>query len=60
MAPSAAEQQFISDKESEWIDSSFGSIDLLAFPNFQAQPAAESHDERFAVAPFEIENHADN
>lgn len=48
MALSAAEQQFIIDKESEWIDSRFGSIDLSAFPNFQAQPPAESHDERFA------------
>jgi hypothetical protein len=38
MALSAAEQQFIIDKESEWIDSSFGSIDLSAFPNLQARP----------------------
>ena len=48
MAQSAAEQQFIIDKASEWIDSSFRSIDLSAFPNLQARPPAESHDERFA------------
>jgi hypothetical protein len=44
MALSAAGQQFIIDQESEWIDSSLGSIDLSAFPNLQAQPNTESHD----------------
>jgi hypothetical protein len=45
MALSAAEQQFIIDKEREWIDLSFGSIDLSAFSDPQARPPAESHDD---------------
>jgi hypothetical protein len=57
MALSAAEQQFIIDKASEWLDSSFRSIDLSASPNVQARPPAELHDERFAKSgPMPTDN----
>lgn len=48
MALTEQDRQRIIEQESAWTDAAFGGIDLSGFPNLQAPPPPEPHDDRFA------------
>jgi hypothetical protein len=48
MALTEQDRQRIIEQESAWTDAAFGGIDLSGFPNLQAPPPPETHDDRFA------------
>jgi hypothetical protein len=48
MALTAAEQRRIVEAESAWVDTSFGQLDLSAFPALAPEPPKAAHDDRFA------------
>jgi hypothetical protein len=48
MSMTPAQQRAIIEKESAWVDSGFGQLDLSQFPALQPLPTEEKHDDRFA------------
>jgi hypothetical protein len=48
MSLTPEQQRTIIDRESLWVDQSFGQLDLSAFPALAPPPPEEQHDDRFA------------
>jgi hypothetical protein len=48
MSLTPEQQRTIIDRESLWVDQSFGQLDLSQFPALQPPPPDEKHDDRFA------------